>query len=94
MKKKYSRKRCRSYPIEKFTDPTTGAFCRLNDSPWFLKNLNNEPGYFLQMDDQMREMSEACFKATAARTREYDFSEVQTQIDKFMKEVRNENQPI
>ena len=92
--KQNRRKRCRSYPVEKFTDPTTGAFCRLNDSPWYLKNLNHIPGYFLKMDDQMREMNEACFKATAAGTREYDFSNVQQQINNFFKEAKNENQQI
>jgi hypothetical protein len=94
MTRKNNRRRCRSYPVAKFTDPTTGAFCRINNTPWYLKNLDHIPGYFLQMDDQMREMTEDCFKATAARSSEFDFTGGQKQIDQFMQEAKNENQQI
>ncbi len=94
MTRKNNRRRCRSYPVRKFTDPTTGAFCRINNTPWYLKNLDHIPGYFLQMDDQMREMTEDCFKATAARSSEFDFTGGQKQIDQFMQEAKNENQQI
>jgi len=85
------RRRCRSIPVNKFFDPTTGKFCRLNETPWHLKNVEGETGYFLQMDMSMQQLPEAAFKATAARSREYDFSNVQNQIDSFIKEVKNEN---
>ena len=49
-----NRRRCRSMPVNKFFDPTTGKFCRLNDTPWHLKNIEGEPGYFLQMDMTMQ----------------------------------------
>ena len=94
MTRKNNRRRCRSYPVKKFKDPTTGAFCRINNTPWYLKNLDHIPGYFLQMDDQMREMTEDCFKATAARSSEFDFTGGQKQIDQFMQEAKNENQQI
>jgi|TARA_Y100000034_G_scaffold1847_1_gene2355 hypothetical protein len=86
-----NRTRCRSYPVSKFFDPTTGAFCRLDNTPWHLKNVEGKPGYFLQMDMTMQELPEAAFKATAARSKTYDFSNVQKQIDSFMKEVKNES---
>ena len=86
-----NRRRCRSMPINKFFDPTTGAFCRLDNTPWHLKNIEGEPGYFLQMDMTMQELPAAAFKATAARSREYNFSNVQKQIDSFIKEIKNES---
>ena len=89
-----NRARCRTYPVTKFFDPTTGKFIRLNESPWHLKNIDGQPGYFIQMDMTMQELPAAAFKATAARSRDYDFSGVQKQIDSFMKEVKNENQQI
>ena len=88
--KKY-RTRCRSYPVNKFFDPTTGKFCKLDKTPWHLKNVEGKPGYFLQMDMTMQELPEAAFKATAARSKTYDFSNVQKQIDSFTKEVKNES---
>ena len=89
-----NRRRCRSYPVNKFFDPTTGKVMRINDTPWHLKNIEGEPGYFLQMDMTMQELPAAAFKATAARSRDYDFSGVQKQINSFMKEVKNENKQI
>ena len=86
-----NRRRCKRISIDKFFDPTTGKFCRLDDTPWHLKNIEGEPGYFLQMDHTMQELPAAAFKATAARSREYDFSNVQKQIDSFIKEIKNEN---
>ena len=78
-------------PINKFFDPTTGKFCRLDDTPWHLKNIEGEPGYFLKMDMTMQELPAATFQATAARSKQYDFSNVQQQIDSFIKEIKNEN---
>ena len=86
-----NRRRCRSYPVNKFFDPTTGKVMRINDTPWHLKNIEGEPGYFLKMDMTMQELPAAAFKATAARSREYDFSNVQQQIDSFIKEIKNES---
>ena len=86
-----NRRRCRSMPINKFFDPTTGKFCRLDDTPWHLKNIEGEPGYFLKMDMTMQELPAAAFKATAARSKQYDFSNVQHQIDSFIKEIKNES---
>ena len=86
-----NRRRCRSMSVNKFFDLTTGAFCRLDDTPWHLKNIEGEPGYFLQMDHMMQELPAAAFKATAARSKQYDFSNVQKQIDSFIKEVKNES---
>ena len=86
-----NRRRCRSYPVNKFFDPTTGKVMRINDTPWHLKNIEGEPGYFLKMDMTMQELPAAAFKATAARSKQYDFSNIQQQIDSFMKEVKNED---
>jgi|TARA_R100000656_G_scaffold42068_1_gene34948 hypothetical protein len=86
-----NRRRCRSIPINNFFDPTTGKFIRLNETPWHLKNVEGQPGYFLKMDMKMQELPEAAFKATAARSKTYDFSDVQKQIDSFLKEVKNES---
>ena len=89
-----NRARCRTCPVSKFFDPTTGKVIRLNESPWHLKNVDGKPGYFIQMDMTMQELPAAAFKATAARSRDYDFSGVQKQINSFMKEVKNENKQI
>ena len=89
-----NRARCRAYPVSKFFDPTTGKVIRLNESPWHLKNIDGQTGYFIQMDMTMQELPAAAFKATAARSRDYDFSGVQKQINSFMKEVKNENKQI
>ena len=86
-----NRRRCRSYPVNKFFDPATGKVMRINDTPWHLKNIEGEPGYFLKMDMTMQELPAAAFKATAARSREFDFSNVQQQIDSFIKEIKNES---
>jgi len=86
-----NRRRCRSMSVNKFFDPTTGKFCRLDDTPWHLKNIEGEPGYFLKMDMTMQELPATAFKATAARSKEYDFSNVQQQIDSFIKEIKNES---
>ena len=86
-----NRRRCRSYPVNKFFDPATGKVMRINDTPWHLKNIEGEPGYFLKMDMTMQELPAATFQATAARSKEYDFSNVQKQIDSFMKEVKHED---
>ena len=86
-----NRRRCRRMPLNKFFDPTTGKFCKLDDTPWHLKNIEGEPGYFLKMDMTMQELPAAAFKATAARSKQYDFSNVQKQIDSFIKEIKNEN---
>ena len=86
-----NRRRSRSMPINKFFDPTTRKFCRLDDTPWHLKNIEGEPGYFLKMDMTMQELPAAAFKATAARSKQYDFSNVQQQIDSFIKEIKNES---
>ena len=86
-----NRARCRTCPVSKFFDPTTGKFIRLNESPWHLKNIDGQTGYFIQMDMTMQELPAAAFKATAARSKEYDFSNVQKQIDSFIKEIKNEN---
>ena len=85
-----NRARCRTYPVTKFFDPTTGKFIRLNESPWHLKNIDGKTGYFIQMDMTMQELPAAAFKATAARSKDYDFSGVQKQIDSFMKEVKHD----
>ena len=74
-----------------FLDPKTGNFKQLNQSPWFLKMKNGTPGYFLKMEQKFQQMPEECFKATAARSKQYDFSGVQKQIDSFIKEIKNEN---
>ena len=56
-----------------------------------LKNIDGEPGYFLKMDMTMQELPALAFQATAARSKEHDFSNVQKQIDSFTKEIKNEN---
>ena len=56
-----------------------------------LKNIDGEPGYFLKMDMTMQELPALAFQATAARSKEYYFSNVQKQIDSFTKEIKNEN---
>mgnify|MGYP003624559632 CR=1 FL=1 len=76
----------------KFYDQQTGAYCKLNDSCWFLKKLENKTHYFLNTShNQFQEMPKACFEATAARSKEHDFTSVQQQINNFDKEVNSEN---
>jgi|TARA_B110000444_G_scaffold176091_1_gene164717 hypothetical protein len=75
---------------QKFFDPTTGLYQRLDNTAWYLKKRNGKVGYFLNMHTKFQQMPDACFKATAERTAELNVPAIQTQIKEFM-EVTNES---
>jgi|TARA_R110000803_G_scaffold185596_1_gene247979 hypothetical protein len=75
---------------QKFFDPTTGIYQRLDNTAWYLKNRNGKVGYFLNMHTKFQQMPDACFKATAERTAELNVPAIQSQIKDFM-EVTNES---
>ena len=75
---------------QKFFDPTTGLYQRLDNTAWYLKKRNGKVGYFLNMHTKFPQMPDACFKATAERTAELNVPAIQSQIKEFM-EVTNES---
>ena len=75
---------------QKFFDPTTGIYQRLDNTAWYLKNRNGKVGYFLNMHTKFQQMPDACFKATAERTAELNVPAIRSQIKEFM-EVTNES---
>ena len=76
---------CKAIMNTSFLDQTTGAYERINETPWYLKISNARPGYFLKMDDKFQQMPENCFRATAARSATFNFDGVENQIENFCK---------
>ena len=76
---------CKSIMNTTFLDKTTGAYERINETPWYLKVRDGTPGYFLKMDDKFQQMPEACFRATAARSATFNLAGVEDQIENFCK---------
>jgi len=88
-----SRKKRESYcslEPQKFFDPTTGLYQRLDNTAWYIKKRNGTVGYFLNMHTKFQQMPDACFKATAERTAELNVPAIQSQIKEF-KEVNHES---
>ena len=84
-----SRKKRESYcsmTKQQFLDPATGAFKRLDNTAWYIKNREDKPCYFLNMNTKFQQMPDACFKATTERSPEIDVEVIQKDIDKFMEE--------
>ena len=75
---------------QKFFDPTTGLYQRLDNTAWYIKRRDGKVGYFLNMHTKFQQMPDACFKATAEKTAELNVPAIQSQIKEFM-EVSNES---
>ena len=75
---------------QKFFDPTTGLYQRLDNTAWYIKRRDGKVGYFLNMHTKLQQMPDACFKATAEKTAELNVPAIQSQIKKF-KEATNES---
>jgi|TARA_X000000950_G_C13551749_1_gene511836 hypothetical protein len=71
---------------EQFLDPNTGAYKRLDNTSWYIKNKKGSIGYFLNMHTKFQQMPDACFKATTDRSPEIDTSIIQKDIDRFLED--------
>ena len=73
-----------------FLNRETGAYQRLDNTAWYLKNRDGKVGYFINMHTKYQQMPDACFAATAERTPELNVPAVKLQIQKFL-EASNES---
>ena len=73
-----------------FLNRETGAFQRLDNTAWYLKNRDGKVGYFINMQSKYQQMPDACFTATAERTAELNVPAVKLQIQNFL-EASNES---
>ena len=80
-----------SFEPQKFFDPTTGIYQRLDNTAWYMKKRDGKVGYFLHMHTKFQQMPDACFKATAERTAELNVPAIQTQIKEFMEVTHESN---
>ena len=69
---------------QKFFDPTTGLYQRLDNTAWYIKRRDGKVGYFLNMHTKFQQMPDACFKATTEGTREINVEIIQKEIKQFM----------
>jgi len=73
-----------------FLNRETGAYQRLDNTAWYLKNRDGKVGYFINMHTKYQQMPDACFAATAERTPELNVPAVKLQIQNFL-EASNES---
>ena len=71
---------------EQFLDTNTGPFKRLDNTAWYIKQKDNKPCYFLNMQTKFQQMPDACFKATAERSPDIDVNVINRDIAKFMED--------
>ena len=71
---------------EQFLDPNTGAYKRLDNTSWYIKNKKGSIGYFLNMHTKFQQMPDACFKATAERSPDIEVNVINRDIAKFMED--------
>ena len=76
---------------QKFFDPTTGLYQRLDNTAWYIKRRDGKVGYFLNMHTKFQQMPDACFKATAEKTAELNVPAIQSQIKQFMEATNESN---
>ena len=69
---------------EQFLDTNTGPFKRLDNTAWYIKQKDNKPCYFLNMQTKFQQMPDACFKATAEGSPGINVEIIQKEIKQFM----------
>lgn len=84
MRQQIVRRSYNSLHSKVFLDKRTGAFTKLNDSRWFVKNYKGKCQYYLQMSDAFYQaMPEKCFLTTISNTRLYDKNKMLDAVKQF-----------